>query len=41
VIEDACRGIDFEGSSVAASYRSFESLEIPCVLEKDLARLHA
>jgi nicotinamidase/pyrazinamidase len=41
VIEDACRGIDLEGSSVAATYRSFESLEIPCVLEKDLARLHA
>ena len=41
VIEDACRGIDMEGSSVAATYRSFQSLKIPCVLEKDLARLHA
>jgi nicotinamidase/pyrazinamidase len=36
VIEDACRGIDMEGSSVAATYRSFESLNIPCVLAKDL-----
>jgi nicotinamidase/pyrazinamidase len=41
VIEDACRGIDMDGSSVAATYRSFESLNIPCVLEKDLAHLHA
>jgi nicotinamidase/pyrazinamidase len=41
VIEDACRGIDIDGSSVAATYRSFESLKIPCVLEKDLAHLHA
>jgi nicotinamidase/pyrazinamidase len=30
VIEDACRGIDIEGS-VAATHRSFESLNIPCV----------
>jgi nicotinamidase/pyrazinamidase len=30
VIEDACRGIDIEGS-VAATRRSFESLNIPCV----------
>jgi nicotinamidase/pyrazinamidase len=36
VIEDACRGIDIEGS-VAATRRSFESLEIPCVLEKDFS----
>jgi nicotinamidase/pyrazinamidase len=36
VIEDACRGIDMEGSSVAATYRSFESLNIPCVLAQDL-----
>jgi nicotinamidase/pyrazinamidase len=41
VIEDACRGIDMDGSSVAATYRSFESLKIPCVAEKDLAHLHA
>jgi nicotinamidase/pyrazinamidase len=34
VIEDACRGIDMEGS-VAATRRSFESLEIPCVPERD------
>jgi nicotinamidase/pyrazinamidase len=36
VIEDACRGIDMEGS-VAATRRSFESLKIPCVLEKDFS----
>ena len=41
VIEDACRGIDMEGSSVAAAYRSFQSLKIPCVLAKDLPHLHA
>jgi nicotinamidase/pyrazinamidase len=33
VIEDACRGIDIEGS-VAATQRSFESLHIPCVSEQ-------
>jgi nicotinamidase/pyrazinamidase len=36
VIEDACRGIDMEGS-VAATHRSFASLSIPCVLEKDFS----
>jgi nicotinamidase/pyrazinamidase len=36
VIEDACRGIDIEGS-VAATHRSFELLKIPCVLEQDLS----
>jgi nicotinamidase/pyrazinamidase len=41
VIEDGCRGIDMEGSSVAAAYRSFKSLKIPCVPEKDLAHLYA
>jgi nicotinamidase/pyrazinamidase len=41
VIEDACRGIDIDGSSLAATYRSFESLKIPCVLENELADLHA
>jgi nicotinamidase/pyrazinamidase len=41
VIEDACRGIDMEGATVAATYRSFETLKIPCILEKDLAQLHA
>jgi len=30
VIEDACRGIDIEGS-VAATHQSLESLTIPCV----------
>jgi nicotinamidase/pyrazinamidase len=38
VIEDACRGIDMEGS-MAATHRSFESLKIPCVSEKDLETL--
>ncbi len=33
VIEDACRGIDIEGS-VAAARRSFELLKIPCMLEQ-------
>ena len=33
VIEDACRGIDIEGS-VAATRRSFESLNILCVSEQ-------
>jgi nicotinamidase/pyrazinamidase len=33
VIEDACRGIDMEGS-VAATRRSFESLNIPCISEQ-------
>ncbi len=36
VIEDACRGIDME-ASVAATNRSFESLKIPCVSEKDFS----
>jgi nicotinamidase/pyrazinamidase len=36
VIEDACRGIDME-ASVAATHRSFESLKIPCVSEKDFS----
>jgi nicotinamidase/pyrazinamidase len=36
VIEDACRGIDMEGS-VAATRRSFGSLNIPCVSEKDFS----
>jgi nicotinamidase/pyrazinamidase len=36
VIEDACRSIDMEGS-VAATHRSFESLKIPCVSEKDFS----
>jgi len=36
VIEDACRGIDMEGS-VAATHRSFESLTIPRVWENDFS----
>jgi nicotinamidase/pyrazinamidase len=36
VIEDACRGIDMEGS-VAATQRSFESLKIPCMSEKEFS----
>jgi nicotinamidase/pyrazinamidase len=36
VIEDACRGIDIEGS-VAATRRSFELLHIPCASERDIA----
>src|SRR5215467_7773050 len=36
VIEDACRGIDIEGS-VWATRRSFELLKIPCMLEKDFS----
>ena len=36
VIEDACRGIDMEGS-VAATRRSLESLKIPCASERDLS----
>jgi nicotinamidase/pyrazinamidase len=36
VIEDACRGIDMEGS-VAATHRSFESLNIPCMSEQDFS----
>jgi nicotinamidase/pyrazinamidase len=35
VIEDACRGIDLDGS-VAATRRSLVALNIPCVGEKDL-----
>jgi nicotinamidase/pyrazinamidase len=34
VIEDACRGIDLDGS-VAATHRSLAALDIPCVGEKD------
>lgn len=37
VIEDACRGIDIAGS-VAATRRSFETLNIPCMNEHDLSR---
>jgi nicotinamidase/pyrazinamidase len=37
VIEDACRGIDIEGS-LAATRRSFEQLNIPCVYEQDFAQ---
>jgi nicotinamidase/pyrazinamidase len=37
VIEDACRGIDIEGS-MAAARRSFASLNIPCVNEADFAQ---
>src|SRR5262249_27091452 len=36
VVEDACRGIDIEGS-VAATQRSFELLKIPCMLEQDFS----
>lgn len=36
VIEDACRGIDMEGS-VATTHRSFGSLKISCVPEKDFS----
>jgi nicotinamidase/pyrazinamidase len=35
VIEDACRGIDMEGS-MAGARRSFEQLSIPCVHEHDV-----
>jgi nicotinamidase/pyrazinamidase len=35
VIEDACRGIDLDGS-VAAARQSLAALNIPCVTEKDL-----
>jgi nicotinamidase/pyrazinamidase len=37
VIEDACRGIDIEGS-MAAARRSFASLNIPCVNESDVVQ---
>jgi nicotinamidase/pyrazinamidase len=37
VIEDACRGIDIEGS-VAATRRNFEQRNIPCVYEQDFSR---
>lgn len=37
VIEDACRGIDVDGS-MAATRRSFELLNIPCVSERDLSQ---
>jgi nicotinamidase/pyrazinamidase len=37
VIEDACRGIDMEGS-MAGARRSFEQLNIPCVNEQDFVR---
>jgi nicotinamidase/pyrazinamidase len=36
VIEDACRGIDIEGS-VAATHRSFEALNIPCIFAQVLS----
>jgi nicotinamidase/pyrazinamidase len=36
VIEDACRGIDIEGS-MAAARRSFEALTIPCICERDFS----
>jgi nicotinamidase/pyrazinamidase len=37
VIEDACRGIDIEGS-MAAARRSFETLHIPCMSEQDFSQ---
>jgi nicotinamidase/pyrazinamidase len=37
VIEDACRGIDMEGS-MAAARKSFEQLKIPCVGEHDFSQ---
>jgi nicotinamidase/pyrazinamidase len=37
VIENACRGIDMDGS-MAAARRSFEQLNIPCVLDHDVAQ---
>ncbi len=37
VIGDACRAIDIAGS-VAATRRSFETLNIPCMSEHDLSR---
>jgi nicotinamidase/pyrazinamidase len=37
VIEDACRGLDIEGS-LAATRRSFELLNIPCVHEQDFSQ---
>jgi nicotinamidase/pyrazinamidase len=36
VIEDACRGIDVEGS-MAAARRSFDQHGIPCVCERDVS----
>jgi nicotinamidase/pyrazinamidase len=36
VIEDACRGIDLDGS-VADTHRTFAALNIPCVSQADLA----
>jgi nicotinamidase/pyrazinamidase len=40
VIEDACRGIDLDGS-MAATRRSFEMLKIPCVYERDFSQVAA
>jgi nicotinamidase/pyrazinamidase len=40
VIEDACRGIDLDGS-MAATRKSFEQLHIPCVSERDFSQLAA
>ncbi len=37
VVEEACRGIDVEGS-MAATRRSFGLLNIPCVSERDLSQ---
>jgi nicotinamidase/pyrazinamidase len=37
VVEDACRGIDIEGS-MAATRRSFEQQNISCVYERDFAQ---
>ena len=36
VIEDACRGIDVDGS-VAATYATFAALRIPCIASGTLA----
>jgi len=40
IIEDACRGIDMEGSMEGAR-KSFEQLKIPCVCEQDFTQLAA
>jgi nicotinamidase/pyrazinamidase len=40
VIEDACRGIDLDGS-VAATRKSFEQLHIACVHERDFSQVAA
>src|SRR5262249_31357755 len=36
VIEDACRGIDIEGS-LTATRRRFQQLNIPCAYEQDFS----